>query len=358
MIIRMSASASNEPPQQLRDDPEWSQRKFYSLPKELLASVIDAVGEARFDDKLLKLENAVSSACGDHSSIIGFDREQPITFRYLRQPLSVSAFIAEAISSGMANEKGMEWLKNFPARLAGTFDRRLGWAWGIARAYAGWLGLNVAFIRDQEMILSLRSSTIALERLQPLVASESNDSRVAISAFMTARQAFMERWHLAEMADEFLVVPAMPRIGLGDVTLAAQAAVAEHGTHIFLPTVFPVPDRDELRSMIEDAVPREELADHLADWRELVSGNSQGKQRLTRLARIFEFQHWWHVLHSRHSSALAGRRNAVLKVFANWFDFDTENSPSNSVGIDVLRRDLTELRSARGSGWERAPITG
>lgn len=73
----------------------------------------------------------------------------------------------------------------------------------------------------------------------------------------------------------------------------------------------------------------------------LVAGSNTGKQAIARNARIFVLQHFWRVLHHRHSAALR-RRSAMLKrSFARLLN----------TGEQSIHQDLLAIRRRLGPNW-------
>src|SRR5438270_3560313 len=68
---------------------------FFTLPKELLEDIVDAVGEHRFDEELLQLERSLSRDIGDHSAYVGYRVGAPIRYNLLEPPMKAAALASE-----------------------------------------------------------------------------------------------------------------------------------------------------------------------------------------------------------------------------------------------------------------------
>src|SRR4051812_15056611 len=72
---------------------------FFTLPKELLEDVVEAVGESEFNPALLSLERELSAECGDPSAIVGFRDGVPVRHTLLGQPLGLAAAVQHGVSN-------------------------------------------------------------------------------------------------------------------------------------------------------------------------------------------------------------------------------------------------------------------
>ena len=59
-------------PDDCRQHPLVLHRYFYTLPSDVIDSIVEFVGEDRFDDSLLDVERRLSAICGDHTGNVGF----------------------------------------------------------------------------------------------------------------------------------------------------------------------------------------------------------------------------------------------------------------------------------------------
>jgi len=126
------------------------------------------------------------------------------------------------------------------------------------------------------------------------------------------------------------------------------------GMLIFFPTVFPLPERQELLRMVEDAFGGCRLPAHLKDWADLIATDNPGRgTAVPRLARIYRVHHYWRVLFSRHAGALDRQIGKLHAVFA---EFLLPNSNRLSDPPRVIKEDLIDLAQAHGGAdWYRTP---
>lgn len=114
------------------------------------------------------------------------------------------------------------------------------------------------------------------------------------------------------------------------------------GALLYIPDIAPLPNRDELRPMLEDTARSSAgTADHLKEWIELVSADTQGKKSIQKYARWFEIQHVLEVLYSRHADHL----NLCFRKV------EAALSASLHINADTLHGDLREIKKRLGPNW-------
>jgi hypothetical protein len=218
-----------------------------------------------------------------------------------------------------------------------------------ARAYAGWLAMNPLFAQEQQQLFSDWREVIQTHGLAVALATEEqlreaihceDGSLRPLQQFLIDRERFGRRWILESIAGPFLPLPQR----LTMLVLPANAAHhdAESGVTLRIPKTTPLPDRDKLRKRLEAAIDRETGHEHLSEWSNLVSQDSQGKKTIGRHARIFQLHHFWRVLFSRHAASLRGSLKKTQAAFADYF----------CVSEDTIAKDLEQITKARGgSEW-------
>jgi hypothetical protein len=111
----------------------------------------------------------------------------------------------------------------------------------VCRGYAGWLTLNPQFIGEQQDFYSTwRQQIRELNPSEPLAPQ---------SEFAMATRNFLDRWHLESLAGPFLPVP----ISLSSRVLMPRdqfEQLSPFGALLFLPTIFPLPERQMLCEMV------------------------------------------------------------------------------------------------------------
>lgn len=318
-----------------------ARRYFYTFPIELLDEVVDRVGVAAFQPDLLEMERSLSRECGDHAAQIGFRDGYPIRYDLLADPLSLQAAALE----GAAGEPALSWLRASTRRNAlVTHDAGRGWVVDTCRGYAGWLAVNPTFGAEQKRLFARWQKPVLRHGL-PAVRTVAGPER-----YVAAVADFCARWGLIGLGGPFLPSPARPQVPVpASQRLADQMAAL--GTTFFLPSLFPLPDRRQLRQMIEEAMGRHRVPPHLQKWNDLIEGDSQAKKAIERYARLFRLQHYWRVLFSRHRKALKGKLGEVRHAFAT-FLFPYADTSALHKKAEIVRKDLALLAKARGgASW-------
>ena len=101
--------------------------------------------------------------------------------------------------------------------------------------------------------------------------------RRAILEFTAARDQFLDRWQLCGLAGPFLPDPVRAQVPV--LRSAADERMQKMGVTLFLPRIYPLPDRQAFREMVEDAVGRAPPAEHLRDWMEIVGAERNNARR-------------------------------------------------------------------------------
>lgn len=355
----MAKSSSILPPHfkqllapKLPDHPLLAEGRFYfTLPKELLEAVVDAVGgESRFDKDLLRLDRELASRNGDHSHSVGFRNNRAITYAHLAQPPSLKTTVFNLSKEEKAH---LGWAPAQFTQLQSLTDlnARSEWMHGICQGYCGWLLLNPTFIHEEAQFLEKWRDVIrevGLDELLMCPVNKRPDPKHV--EFAKARMAWLERWQLTALAGPFLPSPLTPQIPVMSSTLIPD--FLKQGTLFFLPSIFPLPERQLLRQMIEDAMRPRQMPEHLKGWIELVESDSIDKKRINRLGRIFRLQHFWRTLFARHAQAAAGKLALVRCAFASFLI----PGVGSDAGAESIEKDLGELSKAHGGpGWFRRP---
>jgi hypothetical protein len=342
-------------------------RFFFTLPKELLEDIVDAVGEDRFEAELLAMERALSADCGDHSNIVGFDSGYHIKYDLLGSPPDLVATIRQGQAAFPEDLAG--WPPMIPERVAAlkSIDGRGSRDRDVCQAYNGWLMLNPQFLAEQHSFFrdwGLAVRQIGLDGPPKLFPPDGPSTPPPkevwdrYGPFWSAREQFLSRWELIRLAGPFLPTPPRPHTPLaaGITDVLPNPAL---GTTFFFPTISPLPDRQELLKMIDDALDRQRLRDHLKDWGDIIATDNPGRGRaFPRLQRIFVLQHYWRVLFARHAKALDRKIGCLHTVFASFFHAYDDDAQDKA---RVIKDDLAALAHAHGSSdWyiKPTPVEG
>jgi hypothetical protein len=284
------------------------------------------------------------------------DRE--IQYGLLADKLSVSALFA-----GMSEKfkRSLNWPEEIwrnQAKWTTAADRRLSWANTARRGYAGWLILNLQFISEQEMFFHQNAEGISLFGLQmPVKLSADAGTRAAelFDPYCRRLETFCLRWHLTGLAGPYLPQPVGLQFPLGHLP-AGQGTSAQLGAMLFIPAISPVPGREELRAMVEEAIPRNQAPEHLQPWLDIVRKESSAKRSLEAYARAFRLHHFWRVAHCRFPSAFTGNVARLRRAFAE-FLLNPKSDDQAECGAEAIRKDLQGLHKVHGLDWSDALYT-
>ena len=158
----------------------------------------------------------------------------------------------------------------------------------VSRAYNGWLILNSEFLKEHAQILARwgrEARRFGLKAPTPHSDDKVHQTIPTYAQFTSDRDKFVSRWQLTVLAGSYLPTPAQahaPLAGGATGTLPDPSL----GTTFFFPTIAPLPDRQELFKMIEEAIQRHRLPKHLDDWSQLMATDNGRGKSITRLARI------------------------------------------------------------------------
>lgn len=332
-------------PDDCRQHPLVLHRYFYTLPSDVIDSIVEFVGEDRFDDSLLDVERRLSAICGDHTCNVGFWHEVAISYRELR-PLPLPEFAEEMVrSNGMTPAKVDHALRTYENRDLPLLER-------FSKAYCGWLMTNQTFLREHDELLSRHAETInrwgtqhaatflpASYRANLLPGTDPNeDSRWP--EFVKDACPFFVRWRLSGLAGPYLPIPAKPLLA-GTLPIPVIQQLADSGGVFFLPDTMPIPSRSQLRGMLDDALHRRENVEHLSEWLDIVRSDNMAKNQMAPFMRYFELQHYWRLLNRRHAAAIYRRTGKVEEAFGQVFE----------VTCRQIHLDMIEIRNRLGGDW-------
>lgn len=355
MVLKVQGEFHNaEVPHQYTQHPLIADRHFFTLPIELLEAILERVGGARFDPTLLSMERQLSARCGDHSWLVGFRDGLPITYRFLGEPLSLPAMVLDLPDDWKAQ---LGWGHNkFDAMKQA--DSWLHWIRQTGRAYCGWLSTNEQFVQEHQTLCTqwaaqirvcgLTGSQCRVPEFPEIPGFERREE------YQAALAAFCERWYLEGLSGPFLPMPLPPQIPVPSLDLVTRA-MRSGGLCIYLPFTYPLPNRDQLRAMLEEAMDRQAMPEHLTQWAQIVqSDNPAGQAEREHLARVFLLQHFWRALFERHASALKGKVDLVRRAFAAFLFPKADDVAGQKA--ESVRKDLGLLAKAHGGAdWYLRP---
>jgi hypothetical protein len=332
-------------PPQYRGHPLLNAGPFFTLPQRLLDKVVIRVGGDRFDAELLEMEYALSNVCGDHSSQIGFWGGQPINFLLLRPKSDpVDDSLAQAMTRWGKNQYEA-WAISWLVR------ERLEWTADVHRGYCGWLMTNRAFREEHYQIFRIWAGEVAehgVPNMGPVVrdAPAIPDAQLAearMGRFLGDFEHFFIRWRLEGMPAPFVPQPMGVHLPVADLR-PVLGHMRQGGTTFYIPDICPVPSRDKLREILEEALRNRNAPDYLAEWFEIVRSDNFAKNQIARYARVFELQHYIRALYARHAAALKRKKSALILALSEYL-YKSEDS---------VERGLKFIADRLGPDWHFA----
>lgn len=331
-------------PDLYRKHPLLQGAPYYTIPKLLLDFVVKEVRSTQFDSELLGMERILSEVAGDHTQFVGFWRGSPICYSDLRQlPLRID----DDQLADLAKVTGKH-----PVHIRRTMqlaDSRLRWTNTVRRGFSGWLMTNREFLIEQKTLLDAWTSDIRRHGIPVMGAVVRDVSEIPggpvmeegpLQSFVQAFEKFLVRWRLAALPAPLAPVPLGMHLPVTNLPLVL-GHMGHAGTTFYLPDIFPVPSRDELRVIIEECLRYGGAPEHLAGWGKLVQSTNSARNRLYRYARIFELQHYVRTLYGRHSEALSRKQSSLILALASFL----------KVNDATIKSDLRYIARKLGRDW-------
>lgn len=338
-----------ELPSELQHHPLIKDGVFYTLPMDLIDNVLKAIPEADFEPEQLALEKRAGESFADHTSWVGYWHGRPLPYCYLRSAShSRQAGITPEQAQSLGSDAGKQELRG-SIDLANKLIPDIVDAMG---GYCGWLVTNRDFLAEHDAFFTAWREEIAehfvpgiglpLIPAAPSLAEEGcqkSEAKGTDKAFIDTYDRLLCRWRLVGLAGPYLPLPAGPLLASAPMN-EIRRRVRMGGTMFHLPDVFPVPDRDWLRKYLE-SVRISSSEPHLAEWCEFIRAGSRGRAHALRYARVFELQHFWRILYSRHRDAFAGQKKSLRAAVASFL----------SISASTIEDDLQLIDRRLGRGW-------
>jgi hypothetical protein len=312
---------------------------FLTLPLRLWEILQRELRDNGIDSVNLELEHGLSRITGNHESNVGFWRNLPINYHLLaREPL---AFPDAATLAAAGISMNAEQLKTATQR---SFRFLLN-----ARGYAGWLMTNRCFLEEHddlvrqwsEQLLRWGPHMVGIPIPSHMPPGQFNPtSEPSWTDFQEVFLAFLVRWRLRGLAAPTLPIPIQPLMG-GDFPVTILQQLIRAGGVFNWPDIAPIPSREELRDILEDALRGRESPEHLQGWMEIVAGNNTARNQIARYATIFELQHYWRVLCRRYPEIQEGNVERLRFAFAEFLE----------VSDGKIAADLSLIRDQLGTNW-------
>jgi len=329
-------------PEKYRQHPLTAGRWFYTLPRGLLKEFDKEVGLV---PELKDLEFSLSDSNGDHTARVGFHDGWPVNFGFLRNnlPSSESDFFKE----GLTGKDVAESLR--------VSDERLSQVCRNLRAYLGWLLSNPTFLEEHAKLWPTIAP--APGEAMPKVVSPAifNWATSADQAEIQRREPtegvltlpeFCARWQLTNLHGPLLPEPLGVQSPVVLPEVAAAQAMASGFDFVSIPTIQPLPSETELRALLEDAR-RRDGPEHLREWTDLIRAGNLGKQKLKSYRQVFEVQHYWRLLQTRHSSKIYRNQGLLKQALA---EFLKVSPVTMQRFMDLINKRLGE------QWWDRYPL--
>lgn len=338
------------PPESYRDHPLVSDKLFYVLPEGLLDRVLQEIATASFDPELVDLERAMTGAA--RPPMIGFWGNRPLQSSWLAPSSLLAAMDLRGVE-----RLGWSVTQHSLEALLAQADAKLDAMRLPVTGYLGWLLTNRTFTREHDQLLLRHAKfirrnglplmgavrrSVSSDSLQELGCEEADGQTALI---VDEFEAFYVRWRLQGLNGPYAPDPLTPQLPVLHVP-ALLGHLKEGGQTFYLPDIYPVPGRDELRQLIEDNLRHpSELPSHLSDWQTLVSANRSERNQIQRFARLFALQHAIRLLYARHREALRNAKGHLQAALGGHF----------GVSADAIKGDLALIAERLGSGWEETP---
>lgn len=320
--------ADTEVPAPYRADPLIVGRYYYSLPEDLLQAVVAEVGEPAFRAAALECERVLAAAAGPPAGYhVGWFDGRPLQYGHLDNPPELFASgkgdpsLLGRLAMLLLPAERAKYGRHYRGGGAPQAEQRVNWAHLHTRAYCGWLLTNRQFLQEHDELVRKHLDQVRQLGLFPRLRLDSAMAEAAgfepadeaEAAYGDALGEFCDRWELSGLAGPYLPIPLLPQVPVPLPLLGQRRWTG--GTLIFWPHSAPLPPRDELRSMIEDALGRRRAPDHLREWVEQVGANNPARRKDNRYIRVFVVQHYLRALYLRHPGIFEGNRERLQRAF-------------------------------------------
>ncbi len=343
-VLAHNARTSNAMAPNKYAENSWIRNRYcYTLPRALWDEVSRQLGVNERRAEIVDLEYALSEVNGDHTARVGFWRGIGVVYPYLRRrtPPQLLAEHARAVGWGI-NQAAIDHSLRISEERANVFAV-------TTRAYLGWLLVNPQFLGEHDTLLTGNAGMIQRCGLEWLSQPQIPPFAVACGDRVTAEEwrgyrapflEFFRRWRLKGLAGPYLPIPQQPLLS-GNIPQTVLAELQCSPNLFSLPDTYPLPSRDIVRDMLGDALHGSTLDDHLSEWRKLIASENPAKQARKRFARLFEVQHYFRVLQSRHGEVIHRRMGVLKASLASFLE----------VSCRTIDQDVAEIGRRLGATW-------
>lgn len=328
-------------PETLHRHPRVAGKCIYVLPLQLCKVLFQVIGKDRFNPADVELEIELAKVAERNRGCVGYRDGLPIQDALLKPP-PFDSMVFEQLSQGSGTLDVKALLRQLDSRSRRARTAQCG--------FLGWLLTHSQFLEELSELIWVCPEIAASPSLPPQPIALPLGGQTVPSLFQMdttsnpaaiAMREFCQRWRLQSITGPQTMLPLGVQFPV--MLPAMSAAHAEHsGALLYVPDIVPLPDREELRLMLEDSArSTAATADHLSEWIELVRADTQGKKSIEKFARWYVVQHYMRVLYSRHGDRLhrCGRKIEVVL------------SQGLRISSDAIHRDLLAIKKRLGPNW-------
>jgi hypothetical protein len=210
-----------------------------------------------------------------------------------------------------------------------TLRRRVAGALSVQRGYAGWLVTN-AYYRSELKVFGNRWQRMIKRHGLPAVGlqwmaatAKPQKRRSKHDRYLCGLASFCVRWRLQGLASLELPVPLGPHIPVAEPMLLLNQ-MRSGGFTMFLPDIFPVPIREQLRE-IGLEIQAQRIPRHLAGWGRIVRREHGNTTGISRYGRMLAIHHYTSILKSRHPGIFKGNVKHIDSALGAFLDTSPEN---------------------------------
>lgn len=333
-------------PDDLKNHPLIHGQVFYTLPSSFWKSLFKKLDKARFDSEVVVIELQLATCSDSIGACVGFRNGLPLTDELLRP-------INQLSNSNRTTEEYFQsrgWTTGQIRNFCKEADRRVELLTESRRGYLGWLFTNRNFLEEFDALkhacpeITSAGKPVPLAFALPIGESAIPQQLRPVEKpdpSVTALQNFYERWRLQSITGPRTIQP----IGIQSPVMLPGRSSAQSqssGALLYIPDIAPLPDRDELRLMLENSIRGSgDAPPHLTEWIELVRADTKGKKSIQKYARWFRIQHVLRVLYSRHANSLIRCNRKMEEVLIECL----------SIKPDTIHHDLIALRRRLSKNW-------
>lgn len=312
-----------------------------AIPVPLLTAISEEGGLKSARDAIVMVEAKLVDLCAPHRCA-GIWHSRPVSTVSLLPDMPIAK-----VSKEQARTLGWDVNEAKLSHQIRIANERTAYFSKIARGIAGWLLTNPQFLDEHDALLGrwrkqieARARRRELLLLAELGMVRSIASDISENGFDEDVVKFLVRWRLLKLAGPELPEPLRPMLaGLFPISIVQQ--LIDAGGLFNIPDTFPIPSRDELRGVLQDALRPDEDVGHLAEWHKIVQGQNLAKNQIDRYARVRQVYCFWRSLHQRHAKSLHRKVEPLRRVFAKYLHVSEQS----------IKSDLSLIASRLGKSW-------